>query len=55
MSKMRVATPMLMQALPMEGMLQGVRTTPGPWKGKVLSRPEGRCQGTGEKADPGKA
>lgn len=35
--KMRMATPMLMQALPMEGLLQGVRTTAGRCKGTVLS------------------
>lgn len=47
LSQMRMATPMLMHALPMEGM--GVRTIPGWFRGKCyLGWTEGRCQGAGE-------
>lgn len=46
LNKMRVATPMLMQALPMSGLLQGVRTTPGHGPGGAWV--EGRGRGPGE-------
>lgn len=47
LSKMRMATPMLMQALPMEGLPQGVRKPQSPEGGQV---PKDRVT-----ADPGKA